>query len=464
MRTFNPEKELNKIQKGNKNKVIISVIALLLIVAIGSSYALYQIKYNKRIIYTTVDKFYSKDLQISVYVNGKEVEEFPDKSEEYSYSGYECENDSTVTFDHNDWTAQIKSTGPDKCKINFGNKNNFYDTLIASEDVLTDETKDGNLRYIGPNPENFIWFNCDDYNFTTTEEAALKNCERWRIIGIMNNMTIVDEVTGKETNNQNLVKIRNNNDIGGLAWDNSKIIPTSPTLWSQSQLMKLLNLGYENEDIGGSLYYNWEKRKNPEQEQYCYGTKSNIENATVVCDFSTTGIKNDETRNKIELVKWSIGKSSTQEYNQMYIDERYINGNNNEYWIGRIGLMYPSDYLYGTNGGELGREKCLNGFYATHWDRAGGDEALEYFNNCSNNSWLKYTDTTFDNIGTVHYRWTMLLYGNNTSARGVSSYGNIGGYLYWDGGLTVIPTLYLKVNSKIAGGEGTYEEPFILIP
>ena len=48
MRRFNPEKELYKIQHGNRNKVILGVIALLIILGISSSYALYQVRYSKR--------------------------------------------------------------------------------------------------------------------------------------------------------------------------------------------------------------------------------------------------------------------------------------------------------------------------------------------------------------------------------------------------------------------------------
>ena len=93
MKKFNPEKELRKIQKGNRNKVIYGVLGLLLIIAIGSSYALYQIRYNKRIIYTTVAPFYSKDLQLAVYVDGVKQDDFPEKSEDMLYGGYECERD-----------------------------------------------------------------------------------------------------------------------------------------------------------------------------------------------------------------------------------------------------------------------------------------------------------------------------------------------------------------------------------
>ena len=129
MRTFNPEKELNKIQKGNKNKIIYGIIALLLVVAIGSSYALYQIKYNKQIIYTTVEPFYSKDLQIAVYVNGEKKDAFPSKDGEYSYAAYECEKDSIITFDEEEWSATLTTNHQDKCNIYFVDNNQIQNDL-----------------------------------------------------------------------------------------------------------------------------------------------------------------------------------------------------------------------------------------------------------------------------------------------------------------------------------------------
>ncbi len=122
MRKFNPEKELKKIQHGNKNKLIFGVCLLLVIVAIGSSYALYQVKYNKRIIYTTVEPFYSKDMQLAVYVNGVRKEEFPEKSDNMLYGGYECERGSKITFNKDKWNITLETNHPDKCNIIFGKK------------------------------------------------------------------------------------------------------------------------------------------------------------------------------------------------------------------------------------------------------------------------------------------------------------------------------------------------------
>ncbi len=117
MRTFNPEKELRKIQKGNKNKIILGVIYLLLVVAIGSSYALYQIKYNKRIIYTQVDDF-SNNKNLAIYVDDSKQDAFPDKNN-YYFDKVVCDNNSTWEFDYEKWELTLTTNKEDKCNIYF---------------------------------------------------------------------------------------------------------------------------------------------------------------------------------------------------------------------------------------------------------------------------------------------------------------------------------------------------------
>lgn len=87
-----------------------------------------------------------------------------------------------------------------------------YITLLAntSSEIVNDETEDQNLRYIGANPNNYVYFNCEDYNNPTSD-----TCELWRIIGVMNNMELADGTTG-----QSLVKLVRAESIGNLSWDN----------------------------------------------------------------------------------------------------------------------------------------------------------------------------------------------------------------------------------------------------
>ena len=106
------------------------------------------------------------------------------------------------------------------------------------------------------------------------------------------------------------------------------------------------------ESVGGSLYWN-------SSSGTCY---SLWHNQTTNCDFTTTGLK-EEAKNMIGDAVWNLGGSST--YNDVtasmfYERERgtdVYNGRPTE-WIGKIGLIYPSDFGYAT-GGESAEERTL---------------------------------------------------------------------------------------------------------
>ena len=200
------------------------------------------------------------------------------------------------------------------------------------------EDTQGNIRYYGASPNNYIYFNCETYPET--------NCELWRIIGI---------VDGK-------VKLIRNESIGDYSWDTSISDVNSGygiNEWSQADLMKLLNPGYEsNTDlnnsgtsitVNNSLYYN-------SGSGTCYNGQSN---ATTSCDFTNTGLKNDTTRNMISDSTYYLGgwNSNSVYSNQIYEKERgtrVISSPSDGItrttsWTGKIGLMYPSDYGYATD-------------------------------------------------------------------------------------------------------------------
>ncbi len=71
-------------------------------------------------------------------------------------------------------------------------------------------TNDNNLRYVGLNANNYIYYNCSTTNL---EEMNNRTCEKWRIIGLMNN--IEDEYGNKASR----VKIMRNESLGTYSWD-----------------------------------------------------------------------------------------------------------------------------------------------------------------------------------------------------------------------------------------------------
>ncbi len=420
MRRFNPEKELRRIEHKNRNKIIIGICSLLLIIAIGSTYALYQVRHTNKLVFNTVGEFKKRDIYLSVLVNGETQNEFPGKEDGYAFSGYECDGDANVTFDPDKWIASVNSNGPDKCTIKFGPKNINYDTIRKNEDVIVDETNDANLRYIGPNPENFIWFNCLKYDDLTNENAEDEEhkCERWRIIGLMNNVTTVNEESGEETINQSLIKIVRNKTTSQMYWNTE-----AKNDWANASLNKYLN------------------------------SEENL---------------NSPNSSLIANVVWYLGALNGSTAQSIYINERINIGNcetfnrcpgetREKFWIGKIALVYGSDHIFATNGGSIGRNSCLS--------RSPIIWTSEY-SQCGLNSWLTYSNTTgndYENKGRGNRSWTITpmplspLQVNCISGGGElwSSYCNESIHYY-------LPTVYLTPNIKLQTGTGTFEEPYII--
>ena len=285
----------------------------------------------------------------------------------------------------------------------------------------------GNIRYYGASPKNYVYFNCETYPST--------NCELWRIIGVFD---------GK-------IKLMRNESIGNYSWDTSASSVNSGygvNEWSQADLMKLLNPGHESESVGGSLYYN------SKSGGTCYSGRSN---ATTSCNFTSTGIKNDTTRNMIAETTYNTGEWDTSKIfsNEMYEKERStttVISNPSDgitratTWTGKIALAYPSDYGYATD-----LSKCSQTLI--NYDSSTDSYA------CRSNDWM-YSIITNSGRNTG---W--LLTPNSSIARYAfyvvsSGYVNSNDYVcdaYW-----VAPVLYLGSNQNIVAGDGSQSNPYQL--
>ncbi len=247
---------------------------------------------------------------------------------------------------------------------------------LAKTDTVNFATDDpdNNVRYIGANPNNYVYFNCSDYTNPTAD-----TCELWRIIGVFNNVTKADG------SKENLVKIIRADSLGNYSWDYKKKGVGSSTEddgsndWSDSQLMMMLNptnylkSGYTNSsDIISSgsqqlyskmgSYYNGTKGCEPAK------VASGASFSCTEVDFTSTGLKNDTTRNAIEEVVWNLGgthnftSASNGLASHFYGNERgtTVYSGRPTIWTGKIGLMYLSDYGYATSGGTTkDRAACL---------------------------------------------------------------------------------------------------------
>ena len=226
-----------------------------------------------------------------------------------------------VTYIKNLYTNATKTTTTlDSVTYNLASSVGLMNDRFGSMSTGIDA---GNIRYYGANPNNYIYFNCSDYS-----NQSSSTCETWRIIGIVDGM----------------VKIMRNESIGSYSWDTSDYSIASGTgfnEWSQADLMKLLNSGYESESVGGSLYWNADSGT-------CYNNRLNT---TTTCDFSSIGLKNDTTRNMIsETTYYTRGHNSNSIYVGAMYDKERVSGmvysGNLTTWTGKVAIPYASDYGY----------------------------------------------------------------------------------------------------------------------
>ena len=430
---------------------IFLVIGLLSCMLYFKSYAVFREEKHFNVINGEVQD--PGDIYFAYYVDDEITREIPKKGSGYTLDIIKsnCTNGVTISFDENNYAVitsyenyNATEYARTRCDLYFKKFDITLSDYIKSLEMynsydLTIDEAGGNIRYIGANPNNYVSI----------------DGELWRIIGVMKN---IDDGTG---NKSDRVKLIRNESIGAYSWDSSNSSVNSGwgvNEWSQADLMKLLNPGYESESVGGSLYWN-------NKSGTCYSGRNNATNS---CDFTSIGI-NDNLKNMISNVVWNIGSNGgSYSYDniktmEFYELERSIyNGKNcfnstycndtikrTTTWTGLVGLMYPSDYGYATSGGsKIDRITCLNNVLY-NWNN-------DNISDCKNNDWL------FDN----NYQWTLTPLAYVDLAPGVFCVSD-DGYVRHDNSasffkINVRPVVYLKPTVKIVSGVGTKENPFII--
>ena len=467
--------KLEKYKPNKQTQKIIYVMTCILLVAFGAiflykSYALYEEKKDFNVINGQVEE--PGDLYFAYYVNGTISKDVPTKDSGLTLDTTKssCNSGVTVSWDDNNWSAILNysaytkdSTTRTKCTLYF--KEKILDVLTyvknnadsTSTDVYTvpdkegdsctytlayDGTSDNNLRYVGSNPCNYV---------------KIDN-EIWRIIGLMNN---IDDGTGKK---ETRIKLIRNEAIGTYSWDSSESSVNSGygvNEWSQADLMKLLNPGYESESVGGSLYYN-------NSSGNCYYAENN---ATKACDFTTTGLKTN-LKNLVGNTLWHTGSQGTNSSSltsSFYTYERSSNTGKictsgtycndtvtrKTTWNGKIGLMYPSDYGYATSGGSTSNRTSCLGKELSNWNSSS-------FSDCKNNDWL---------YNSSNWQWTISPVADSSRSAIAafvvyneghvsSNFASIVNGVFADNQSAVRPSVYLIPSTSILGGEGTLENPY----
>ena len=233
-------------------------------------------------------------------------------------------------------------------------------------------------RYRGASPKNYVNF----------------NNETWRIIGIFP----TDDGTGKI---ENRIKIVRNENIGNKRWDT-----TGLNNWARPAALNTeLNTTYLNSldstsqsMIGNTKYYLGGYKTSDIQKDVMYQYERKIKNT----------------------------KS-----NEFYYDK------NPNSWVGKLGLMYASDYGYAVS------DECTQNLYN--------------YNNatCKNNNWLFKSNT----------EWILpqdVSSSSSNNAFTVNSDGPVGINVVNYSQLAVRPVLYLNPDVKIIVGHGTSTDPYVI--
>ena len=232
-------------------------------------------------------------------------------------------------------------------------------------------------RYRGASPKNYVTF----------------NNETWRIIGVFP----TDDGTGKI---ENRVKIIKDQSIGDKVWDTGEI-----NNWARPATLNTeLNTTYLN------------------------SLDSTAQNMIGNTKFYLGGYK-----------IYDIQKDVMYQYErktQNTTSNEFYNGTNPNNWVGKLSLMYASDYGYAAS--DACAQTLANYANAT----------------CKNNNWL------FKGID----EWILP---QSASGRAIAFFVESGGIVYGEGivfdfQLAVRPVLYLISSVEITGGDGTSSSPYTL--
>ena len=321
--------------------------------------------------------------------------------------------------------------------INKGSKDGCTYTLAY------DGTSDNNLRYVGKNPCNFISY----------------NNELWRIVGVMNN---IENSAGQTSS---LLKIRKIQRLENYSWDTSD----SSTNYGNGINQWGTSESYDGADLMKELNYDYLGITQVGTDGYWYNGNSN--NKTAFIPSSTIG---SNAQAQLENVVWHLGSPNNDNdsvvpvndnsliASYVYSHERLNNTGivcsgacsssitRTTTWTGKVGLLYPSDYLYATAGGStVSRNNCLNTKMYMGWNNYSNED-------CRSNDWIYYS---------TYSQWTISPVASTSSEPyevfAISSSGGItNSGVYSD--YSVYPTLHLKSSVSITSGSGTSSDPYIL--
>ena len=228
-------------------------------------------------------------------------------------------------------------------------------------------------RYRGASPKNYVTF----------------NNETWRIIGVF-------PTDDGSRNIENRIKIIRNESIGNKYWNTS-----GTNNWTAASLQTELN------------------------GTYLTGLTSEAQSMIGNAKYYLGGYNN----------KPEIKKDVMYKYERKISGSTYYYGTNPNSFVGKLALMYASDYGYAAS------DECTQTLY-------------DYDNTtCKNNNWL------FNSAS----QWTLpQVTSDSDGAFDVDSDGFVNNVIVTYDQYGVRPVLYLTSSAKITGGSGTSSSPYTL--
>ena len=320
--------------------------------------------------------------------------------------------------------------------VNYENETGVdYITKLYNEDkenngLLMDNTKDANIRYSGSNPNNYVEFG--------------NTGELWRIIGIFN-VTDSNGITSQK------LKIVKSEGIGSFSWDAKLNSQTNDYRgindWTESDLMQELNGDYLNYNLTENKT-NWFNSywisSGPVSRQtgifnYQYTIKEKYQQMISKSVWNIGGSAYNPNTNPVGLP--TLGQYNSERGNVSIKNVRPIT------WIGKIGLIYPSDFGFASTNSECREE--LRAGQAYNVDT----KTYDYTNlKCKNNNWL-YKNTSY---------WTLSPFsGSYDGVWSIRTDASVYAYSAF-GSFMVFPSTYLNSNMHIINGNGTIKYPYKL--
>ena len=371
------------------------------------------------------DKLLGKDEEITC----KDVAKINDEDYASCKISFDSEGNAKVSITGKGKFDGLKITNGTKenaevkeiTKPTYGMKATEYITNLLEYDgegLKIDNTSDQNIRYYGSDPNNYVSF----------------NNELWRIIGVF----------------EDNVKLVRKDNLGWLSWDSSDLT---------------INRGYGINQWGESIDEDGNEYAGADLQIYLnkmyYGGDTTLscydcpKNSIKVCpkDSKDNFLKLDETaKSLIDNYKWNINsieldmKSNTLLF---YSAERGTSSGKNcagsgycndtiirtTEWTGYIALPYVTDWAYASE-----NSICETNMQAQ-------DSSNNYI--CKNNNWMQKNGWFLSPIKNVAISTWFI----NT--------GSIGSN-YSPSPLSFFPTIYLKSNVQVIGGNGTSSNPYIL--